>query len=53
MSFSFLFYIFSLQLAGGLLTGKYKFDDADSMQPRGRFFAHENNEDWQSQRTGQ
>ncbi|XP_058409053.1 aflatoxin B1 aldehyde reductase member 3-like [Diceros bicornis minor] len=37
--FGLRFYAYS-PLAGGLLTGKYKYEDEDKKQPVGRFFGH-------------
>ncbi|KAM4805585.1 aflatoxin B1 aldehyde reductase member 3 isoform 2-T2 [Urocitellus parryii] len=37
--FGLRFYAFN-PLAGGLLTGKYKYEDKDGKQPLGRFFGH-------------
>ncbi|XP_042544361.1 aflatoxin B1 aldehyde reductase member 3-like, partial [Dipodomys spectabilis] len=37
--FGLRFYVFN-PLAGGLLTGKYSYEDKDSKQPEGRFFGY-------------
>uniref|UniRef100_A0A8C6ZHH6 Aflatoxin B1 aldehyde reductase member 2-like n=1 Tax=Nothoprocta perdicaria TaxID=30464 RepID=A0A8C6ZHH6_NOTPE len=42
--FGLRFYAYN-PLAGGLLTGKYKYEDKDTSQPPGRFFGN----DWSSQ----